>query len=343
MPYCIIISGPTASGKTSFSIKLAEQLLKTTGRKSHIVNADIGQFYTPLSIGTAKPDWKNEPIPHHLFDVIDTPTDLNVVTYRNMVIEKINEIWNAGDLPIIVGGSLFYIRSLFFPPRDLGDDRRVEELINARDAYYEGETQELWNLLQQIDPERAKAIHPNDRYRIERALAIWGKTGRKPSSLEPIFEPPFHSRIIFIDRPREVLFERINTRTREMILDEGWSDEAKALRGSAWETFLKQKKLIGYPEIFEWLGEGRRPHQGRRPHEVEPLIKIIQQKTRQYAKRQITFWKKFHNLLIYYSTKNEQRNEVICEPEVIHNVDKKEIQAIIGHISEDLQKTVPKP
>lgn len=337
MKYAVIISGPTASGKTSLSLELTKELSKQTGLKSQVINADIGQFYTTLQVGTAKPDWQNMPIQHHLFDVLDKPEDLNVIKYRSMVIDKINKIWKQGELPIIVGGSLFYIRSLFFPPttggfNPLDGPDTSTELTNRPDK-----TTDLWEQLNQIDPERAQSIHPNDRYRIERALSIWETTGKKPSSLGPSFEPPFHSRIIFIDLPRELLFDRINRRTKQMLL-RGWLEEVEKLKGTEWEPFLKRKKLIGYPEIFDWIDKSK-------PAGIEELVELIQQKTRQYAKRQITFWKKFHNLLIYYSTEDSHsagRLSRLCTTETINSVDKTEIEAIIEHIKTDLQNFIPK-
>ena len=124
-PYLLFISGPTSSGKTDLSLKLAQHLKEIVGRGlnppvvgAQIINADIGQFYQPLVVGTAKPAWKNQPVPHHLFDIVVQPKDMDVSAYRAMMMKVAQKIWDEGDVPIVVGGSLFYIRSLFFTPKD---------------------------------------------------------------------------------------------------------------------------------------------------------------------------------------------------------------------------------
>ena len=111
--FLLIISGPTASGKTDLSEKISKIF------PSEIINADIGQFYQPLNIGTAKPDWKNKPIQHHLFDILDKPEDLSVFRYYSLVLNKANIICKNNKIPIITGGSLFYLKSLYFPPKEL--------------------------------------------------------------------------------------------------------------------------------------------------------------------------------------------------------------------------------
>jgi len=101
----LLLSGPTASGKTALALELAEKL------SGEIINADVGQLFTPCSVGTAKPAWRSKKIPHHLFDIIDEPQDLSAATYRDRVLEKIAEIQKRGNRPLIVGGSLFYLKS----------------------------------------------------------------------------------------------------------------------------------------------------------------------------------------------------------------------------------------
>ena len=107
----IVITGPTGSGKTALSHKLGQSL------PIEIINADIGSFYQPMTIGTAKPDWRNEVVPHHMFDILNEPGSFDVAQYRTRCFELIQEIEARGNYPVIVGGSMFYIHSLFFPPR----------------------------------------------------------------------------------------------------------------------------------------------------------------------------------------------------------------------------------
>lgn len=284
-PYFIAIFGPTAVGKTDLAIQLAQKF------SAHIINMDVGQFYTPLTIGTAKPDWRSMPVPHHLFDVVDQPVNITVAHYREMVMSLMHELWGQGTLPILVGGSGFYLKSLFFPP--------AATHVVTSDEMHEESTQELWLKLYAIDPDRAEAIHNNDRYRIARALAIWQGTGKKPSEQKAEYCPPAPYTLLSLQRDRDDLYQRIDARVFEM-LQAGWIDEAKKLRHSAWEPFLRTKKIIGYDDILsylDWEPSDERWHN---------LVATIQQKTRNYAKRQMTFERGLVKTLHLALKKNEK-------------------------------------
>ncbi|MGE0010379.1 MAG: tRNA (adenosine(37)-N6)-dimethylallyltransferase MiaA [Candidatus Babeliales bacterium] len=269
-PYFLIIAGPTGVGKSDFAEHLARAL------SAEIVNADMGQCYTPLSIGTAKPDWQASDIPHHGFDTLDEPRDLTVAQYRDCLKIILENIWRRGKLPIVVGGSSFYLASLFFPPK---------AEVDAVPVTHEPPGEDLWQQLSFIDPERARHIDPHDHFRIKRALEIWRITGIKPSEYVPTYDPlaPYH--MIFLTRDTEELSMRIAKRVRQM-LQAGWIDEVKALKGTPWEPFLLRKKIIGYDDILRFL-EVADPG----PEEHEMLEEFIAQRTRQYAKRQRTFWR----------------------------------------------------
>jgi tRNA dimethylallyltransferase len=281
----VIIAGPTASGKTHLSMMLAQHI------SIEIINADIGQFYTPCSIGTAKPDWRNHKIPHHLFDILDVPQDLSASQYHQRVVETVKEIEKRGNLPVIVGGSLFYIKSLFFPPKTLP---QLETVID-----YECNGTSAWEQLFSIDPVRAAVLHPHDIYRVNRALHIWKTTGMKPSELQPTFSAPFSCLFLFLQLDKQILHQRIDQRTDEMITSKGWIDEVRLLQRTDWEPFLKKKKLIGYPEIFSWLSADTDERS------VNHLIETIQRSTRSYSKRQQTFWRSFKKLLGAQDVRNE--------------------------------------
>lgn len=272
----IIIIGPTASGKTDFSYKLAEQV------NGEIINADLGQFYTPLTVGVAKPDWQSHPIKAHLFDILDQPKDFTVHNYAQQVKEIITDIVQRRKVPIIVGGSLFYVKSLIFPTTPLVTN---ENSNLASIAIEDIPQDQLWEKLHSIDPQRAEKIHPNDMYRLQRALDIWNRTKTLPSLYSPQFDPTFSFLLIALNPNKAILHERICARTRIM-LDQGWIEEAKQLINTPWENFINQKGMIGYKEIFDWLSN-------ENPDNFEELIKKIQINTLQYAKRQITFMKSF--------------------------------------------------
>jgi tRNA dimethylallyltransferase len=280
--YALIITGPTASGKTALSEKITQEL------PVEIVNADLGQFYTALSIGTAKPDLKKYKIPTHLFNIIDSINDLNSFQYRKQVDQACRLTWQNKNLPLIVGGSLFYIKSIFLPPHEFD--------LNKIKKHDYSEKTDLWQELNSIDPARAEELYPNDIYRIQRALDIWHSTGIHPSQFKPEFKPLFNkSIIIFVCPNRETLRKRIEFRTIQMIKNEGWIEEVRPLVGTEWEDFFKRKGLIGYTELVEWIKCGENIN-------ALPLtIKRIQELTCQYAKRQITFWNSFARQLSNFS------------------------------------------
>lgn len=280
----LIITGPTASGKTDLSERIADH------SECEIINADVGQFYKPLSVGTAKPNLKQTKYQYKLFDLIDSPEDISVIKYRQLVVDLIQE---SNSQPIIVGGSLFYIKSLFFPPVAITKAFSGDTTPSSNAAAD-------WDLLQRVDPERASKIHPNDNYRVARALQIWRATGQKPSLYRPKFDPVGNASIVFVCPPLEVLNQRIKQRTEQMIKTGGWIEEAKSLLGTEWESFVVKKGLIGYSEIFAWL------QAGGKQNSLNDLVEAIQIKTIQYAKRQKTFWRSFKNELSNVDT--EQRS-----------------------------------
>lgn len=297
----LIITGPTASGKTQLSEMIASI------RSCEIINADVGQFYKPLSVGTAKPDFVNIAYKHHLFDLLDKPEYLSVVKYRNLVTDLVNDICARGKIPIIVGGSLFYIKSLFFPPQELP----IQEFKNNNQINIdELDKDQQWELLRKIDPERAAELHQNDNYRINRALKIWIQTGFKPSVYKPKLRPKFNTLIVYVKPETAILKDRINTRTMLMInprsiLENGWIEEVEHLIGTDWEEFLQDKNLIGYPEIFEWIKAGKKSST------LPALIEKIQIQTVQYAKRQNTFWKSFERQILQAAPQSDFLIQII--------------------------------
>ena len=275
-PKLLVITGATGVGKTELVIKLAQRM------SIEIINADIGQMYVPLTIGTAKPDWRSETTPHHFFDIIDQPVNFSIMSFRDEVEKLVNAIWERGRLPVIVGGSTFYIKSLFWLPEknQFRDQENFEQIVDNLDNYSD---KDIWSLLNKIDPYRAQQIHPNDHYRLQRALEIWRNTGRKPSEFKLQFRPISNETdLIILSRSRDDLYERINARVRIM-LEMGWMKEVAGL-SQAWRDFLKLKKIIGYDTVVKCLEDGSL-------YLTESEIEIISQSVRNYAKRQMTFWR----------------------------------------------------
>lgn len=267
----IVIIGPTGVGKSDIALEIAARV------GGEIVNADSGQMYAPLTIGTAKPIYQKSTIPHHCFDVVTDPVNYSSAHYNELIRTTITDITARSSVPIIVGGSGFYIKSLFFPPHE------GKKISNAPSDYGPNP----WELLNSIDPVRSQQLHRNDIYRIHRALDIWYEYHQKPSQLAPVYDPCGDALVIFVTRDRADLYQRIDDRVIAMI-DAGWIEEVESLRGTAWESFLKTKKIIGYDIILEYLDQ---------KIDRNALCAIIQKKTRNYAKQQIIFWKSFKRQL----------------------------------------------
>ena len=270
-----LVVGPTGIGKTDFAEKLALE------QGGEIINADLGQMYTKLTIGVAKPNWQASPIVQHMFDILDEPVNYTAADWRQALVELIGKINASGKPVIIVGGSHFYIQSLLFPPQAMPKI----DMTTSVNGIETGDG--TWQELQAIDPQRAAVVHPHDQYRINRALAIYHATGRKPSEFEPTYNPPWPQhwpyQLIVLSRTADDLKQRLAQRYKLMIKD-GWWQEAQALKGTDWEEFVCKKGFIGYQELMA------------APNGSCVKDQIVQQ-TWQYARQQQKFIKALINKL----------------------------------------------
>ncbi len=316
---CIILTGPTGVGKTEF----IQAISKALNNKIEVINADVGQFYEPLSIGTAKPDWRNEKELQHLFDRVKEPLNYTAFEYKHEVASLLNSIWSRNAIPVIVGGSGFYIKSLFFTPQENVFSNQLAKK-SIEDYLYNKTTQDLFDELNAVDSKRAQMLHPHDRYRIERALILWYGFGIKPSDQTPTFSPICDNYyMIFLTRPRVELYKRINQRVIEMIKN-GWIEEVGNLP-CEWQSFLKHKKLIGYDDIINFLKTNNSSlDRALSAVPMKILIETIQQKTRWYAKRQCTFWNSLKKQLERCSKTCDTQGtikEIILTDNIISNAD----------------------
>ncbi len=270
--FVLFLTGPTGVGKTELSLKIGEAV------HGEIINSDVGQFYQPLMIGTAKPEWNTQVVPHYMFDILDSPCNYSVAAYREKVISLIDDICGRGKIPIVVGGSGFYLKSLLFPVQEEGGSSPA--------------VSGTWDQLNNIDPVRASKISKNDYYRINRALSLWFATGTLPSHCKPLFCTEFTYDLVYVGRTRSELYKRIDSRVLSMV-QAGLIDEVKSILGSPWEDFIKKKKLIGYNEVIDFI-------YGKLS--FEDMIIGIQSKTRQYAKRQEIYWRHFAKELVAADT-----------------------------------------
>ncbi|WP_208324061.1 tRNA (adenosine(37)-N6)-dimethylallyltransferase MiaA [Paenisporosarcina antarctica] len=273
----LAIVGPTASGKTALSIKLAKLL------NGEIINGDSMQVYKGLDIGTAKitPE-EMEDIPHHLLDIKEPTDSFSVAEFQQLVRAKIAEIRTRGKLPILVGGTGLYIQSVLYDFQFTED--RVDEAV--RNAYYEKlkklGPEAMHEKLQRIDPQSAAVIHPNNTRRVVRALEIaeHSDTTKSANPQNQGRESMYRHVILGLHVDREQLYERINMRVSNMI-EQGLVSEARQL----WDNGIidvQAVQAIGYKEIYAYFRNGI---------SLEEAVEQIKQNSRRYAKRQLTYFR----------------------------------------------------
>lgn len=301
MDKVIVIVGPTASGKTASSIALAQRL------NGEIINGDSLQVYRRLNIGTAKirPD-EMQGVPHHLFDILSPEETFSVKDYQTLVREKIREIQSREKVPILVGGTGLYIRAVLYQfqfTEEVGDEATRKKWEDYAEKYG---NEQLHEQLAQVDPKSAASIHPNNIRRVVRALEIYEKTGQtkveqEANSGDEIVIPHL---IFGMDRPREELYERINERVIQMI-EEGLEEEVRQLIADGFRN-TQAMTGIGYKEWYPFL-DGHLSKQA--------VIEAIQQNSRRYAKRQLTYFR--HQLPVHWIDARRSIVEQVKEMEEI--------------------------
>lgn len=276
----IIVCGPTASGKTALAVELAKNL------NSEIVYADSMDIYTGLNVGTAKPTKEEKcGIKHHMIDVVSPREQFTVFDYRETAKPIIDNLINKGKIPIICGGTGFYINSLLYNlsygkgTGDVSIREKYKQIAQEKGSFY------VYNLLKQVDPESANKIHENDLKRVIRALEIY-ESGTKKSDIKDDKTPNYNYLAVSPNPDRSVLYERINSRVDKMF-DLGLVEEVKGLYFNGITENFQCMQGIGYKEIIPYIkGETSL-------YQTKENIKI---NTRHYAKRQITFFKQLENL-----------------------------------------------
>ncbi len=274
----LIICGPTASGKSDLAVECAKLL------DSEVVSADSMYIYKKLDIGTAKPNEKEmQGVKHHLIDVVSPFDSFSVSDYKALAQPIIDELINRGKIPVICGGTGFYINSILY---DLSYGKG-EANLEIRDKYKklaeEKGNEYVYSILQELDSETAKKLHFNDVKRVIRALEIC-ETGVKKSEIIDDFDPKYDYKAFSIDHQRETLYERINKRV-DLMVNNGLIDEIKGLLNLGVNKDCQCMQAIGYKEILEYL-DGLCT--------LEQAVDNIKLNTRHYAKRQITFFKKLN-------------------------------------------------
>ena len=297
----VILTGPTAVGKTKLSIELAKRI------GGEIISADSCQVYKHMDIGSAKirPE-EMEDIPHFLVDELEPSEEFNVVVFQQKTKQYMEEIYKRGHIPILVGGTGFYIQAVLYDIHFSMDDdnhkirEALETLAKEKGAEYMHEE------LRKIDPASADAIHTNNVKRVIRALEYYKLTGQKISEHNEEQrgnESPYDFSYFVLNDHREFLYERIDKRVDEMIT-EGLLEEVRKLKDFGYDRSYVSMQGLGYKEIFSFLdGE----------ISLEEAIYIIKRDTRHFAKRQITWFKREKNVIWVNKPEFDYNNDRILD------------------------------
>lgn len=281
----IILTGPTAVGKTKASIGLAKAV------DGEIISADSMQVYRHMDIGSAKikPE-EMEGIPHHLIDVLEPDDEFHVVKFQQLAKKAMREIWERGHIPIVTGGTGFYIQALLYDI-DFDENEKEDACRKELEAYArEHGAEALHEKLALVDPASAEMIHPNNIKRVIRALEFYEQTGKRISEhneTQRQRESPYAFAYFVLTDDRAHLYERINRRVDQMI-EEGLVNEVQALKDKGYTKKLVSMQGLGYKEILDYL-DGNCT--------LEEAIYTIKRDTRHFAKRQLTWFKRERDVI----------------------------------------------
>lgn len=300
----IVICGPTASSKTKFAVSLAEKL------HTEVISADCMLVYRDLNIGTAKPTKEEmRGVKHYLIDVASPHEKFSVGDYRALALPIIDRLQKEGKTPIICGGTGFYIDSLLYNSAfgSVGANEEIREKYEAVLKEYGKEegAKRLHARLYEVDPESAAILHENDTKRVIRALEIFEQTGKKKSEQADTKTPRCPFKAFCVDYPRDRLYERINARVDKMFED-GLENEVHALLKDGVRKDSQCMQGIGYKEFVEGEEAGE---------SAEEIKEKIKQHTRNYAKRQITYFRRMPNLtkIVPEQIENDENLDFMAE------------------------------
>lgn len=276
----IILTGPTAVGKTSLSIGLAKRI------GGEIISADSMQVYRQMNVGTAKiTTAEMESVPHHLIDILDPSEEFNVVQFKKRALEAMEGIYNRGKIPIVVGGTGFYIQALLYDIQFEDNDSDKTYRTHLEQIGNEQGHEVLHQMLCQVDPVSGEKIHPNNTKRVIRALEFYNETGMPISEhnkAESQRKSPYQFLYIVLNTDRSILYQRINQRVDNMI-EEGLIEEVRNLLQAGYTSDLVSMQGLGYKEIVPYL---------ENQYLLEEAVDILKKETRHFAKRQITWFKR---------------------------------------------------
>ena len=296
----VFIMGPTASGKTDLAIKLVEQ------HPFEIISVDSALVYKGMDIGTAKPTAEElQQAPHRLIDFLDPAQSYSTAQFRKDALAAIAEIHQQNKIPLLVGGTMLYHRSLLYGISELpAADEAIRAQLDVQ--MQQMGKQYMHDRLAEIDPDSARKIHPNDPQRVQRALEVYQITGQTMSQLQQASQAealPFENhKIVIAPRSRELLRERIALRFQQMI-EQGFIEEVQQLyqRGDL-DLSMPSMRAVGYRQVWEYL-EGKMS----REEMIERAITI----TRQFAKRQMTWLRREQDGLWLATEDNDNIHQAV--------------------------------
>lgn len=279
----LILTGPTAVGKTKLSVELAKSL------NGEIISSDSMQIYRHMDIGSAKvTEDEMSGIKHHMIDIINPNEEFSVSDFRDRAEALIVDIHKRGHLPIVTGGTGLYLNALIYN-MDFGNSSSDEKLRDELySLYYEKGKDYMHNILKTLSPESAERIHPNNVKRVIRAIEIYklgGELGDFSKDLK--LNEKIDAKIVILNRDRKILYERINLRV-DMMFDAGLLDEVSKLKNMGYTQDMVSMKGIGYKEVLDYF-DGKA--------NLETTKDIIKQSSRKYAKRQLTWFRKYEDAL----------------------------------------------
>lgn len=276
----VILTGPTAVGKTALSVNLAKEI------GGEIISADSMQVYRQMDIGSAKVTKEEmQGIPHYLIDEFEPSEEFHVVKFQEYAKRYIQEIYSHGKIPILVGGTGFYIQAVLYDIdfTENGGDMTYRESLEKL-AHTQG-SHILHEMLREVDPASADVIHENNIKRVIRALEFYHETGQKISEhneAERQKPSPYNFAYFVLNDDRSVLYNRIDRRVDQM-LDAGLVDEVRALQQNGCTRDMVSMQGLGYKEILDYLNGDL---------SLEEAVRILKRDTRHFAKRQITWFKR---------------------------------------------------
>ncbi len=281
----IILTGPTAVGKTAASIGLAKAV------DGEIISADSMQVYRGMDIGSAKISREEmNGVRHYLVDVLEPEEEFNVVKFQHLAKQAAEEIYSRNKIPVVVGGTGFYIQALLYDIDFTENDGDMTLRRELEKTAEEKGTEYLHQLLQQVDTQAARDLHPNNVKRVIRALEFYRQTGQKISEhnrKERAKESPYRYAYFVLTDDRARLYDRIDRRVDAM-MEAGLLDEVRSLRDRGVKRTCTSMQGLGYKELYACL-EGE--------CSLDEAVRIIKRDTRHFAKRQLTWFKREQDVI----------------------------------------------